>query len=338
MSKALNSFRDKVVLVTGAKGFIATNLVLRLGSTGCRVIRLLRESGPPDPAHSPDVVDFFGDVTERSTWNRLPEKPDIVFHLAAQTSAYSAELNPAADWHANALPMLHLLETCREHGWHPGIFFAGSATQYGVPQRIPVDETHVDRPVTIYDHHKIVAEAYLQSYVRRGLVDGATLRLPNVYGPGPVSSKKDRGVLNLMMRRALEGKVLTLYGTGRQIRDYLFVTDAVDAFIEAAAHTNVVNGQHFVVGSGKGHSLAQAFRAVAERATLLTGIPVEVVHVDPPPGLSPIEDRDFVADNSQFHAATKWSAQVALLEGIDFTLKVMHASNGSKAMEEDAIR
>jgi nucleoside-diphosphate-sugar epimerase len=307
--------------VTGASGFLATNLVQRLASLECRLILLHRASSALwriTDARA-EISDVHGDVAEAATWQNLPAVPDVVFHFAAQTSVYAADADPVADWRANVLPMVRLLETCRERQWRPAILFAGSATQFGLPARIPVDETLPDRPVTIYDCHKIAAEGYLAHYIARGLVHGCTLRLANIYGPGPKGSAPDRGILNQMIRRALRGEVVTLYGDGGQVRDYLFIADAIDAFLVAAENIARVDGAHFVLGSGTGHTLADAFQMVAARVGRLAGRPVDLVRVAPPAGLSPIEQRSFVADTARFQAATGWTPRVALGEGIDRT-------------------
>ena len=322
-------FTAKKLLVTGSSGFLASGLIARVKEVKCQVRCVTRSTTAPAAMQGGRATfeHFPGDIRERSFWKRTLPDVNFVFHFAAQTSVYAADQNPAEDGEANVLPMLRLLETCREHGWRPAILFAGSVTQCGLPAALPVNETQPDRPVTIYDWHKLLAESYLEHYVRMGWARGATLRLANLYGPGPPSAKPDRGILNQMMRRALRGEPLTLHGSGSQLRDYLFVSDAADAFLAAAIHLDKINGRHFVLGRGEGHTLAEAFRLVAERAARLTGQDVAVSSVEPPPGLSRIEERNFVADTSQFRSATGWIPRVTLAEGIDLTLKSFQAAS-----------
>jgi UDP-glucose 4-epimerase len=244
-----------------------------------------------------------------------------VFHFAAQTSVHQADANPEQDWRDNVEPLLRLLETCRQRDFRPVILFAGSVTQAGMTEGLPVNESHPDRPITVYDWHKLLAEGYLEHYARRGWARGATLRLANVYGPGPKSAAPDRGILNQIMRRAIRGESPRLYGSGSQIRDYLFVDDAVRAFLAAATHSNRISGQHFVVGSGTGHTLAQAFDLVSQRANVALGLKLTVANINPPAGQSRIEERNFIADTTRFSSATGWHSRVSLPEGIDITLK-----------------
>jgi nucleoside-diphosphate-sugar epimerase len=173
----------------------------------------------------------------------------------------------------------------------------------------------------MYDLHKQVAEQYLRWYAEQGIVRGVTLRLANVYGPGPRSSRSDRGILNQMIRRALAGEPLTVYGTGEQVRDYVYVEDAARAFLAAARNGESLTGGCFVIGSGRGHTIDEAMRMIAMRCAARTGIEVPVRHVEPPGALSPIEQRHFVADTRRFCAATGWHARCTLAEGIDLTME-----------------
>jgi nucleoside-diphosphate-sugar epimerase len=317
-------------LVTGASGYLAHALMRRLVAEGARVAALTRGALAGAAGAAPDEV-LVGDVTDAGVWDEVLGETDVVYHLAAQTNVYVAQDDPLADLRINALPVLRALEACAKRSDPPALVLAGTSTQCGIPARLPVDESHPDAPVTIYDLHKLLAERYLEQFAARGLARGTCLRLVNVYGPGPASRSAGRGVLNVMIRKALSGERLTVYGRGERLRDYAYVEDVARAFTCAGARLEAVNGRHFVVGTGRGHTLADAARLVVERAARRTGRHAEIVHVDPPPGLSPIEDRDFVADSSAFTRATGWRAQVGLEEGIDRTIEVLLADGGEPA-------
>jgi nucleoside-diphosphate-sugar epimerase len=286
------------------------------------MIRLVRPGRKPRPmAGKAHIQDVEGNISDRAVWEGILEDVNIVFHFAAQTSVYVAAEDPQADLEINVLPMLHLLETCRRRGCQPTVVFAGTVTEVGLPVDLPVNETHPDQPLTVYDLHKCIAESYLKHYVREGVVRGTVLRLANVYGPGPKSSSADRGLLNGMIRKALRGETLTIYGHGKYMRDYVYVEDAAQAFLRAGAKIDPVNGRHFVIGSGKGHTLAEVLNLVADRVALRTGQRVSVIHTAPPTQQSPIEARNFVADTTGFAQATGWTARVSLVEGIDLTIE-----------------
>jgi nucleoside-diphosphate-sugar epimerase len=327
MSKQLNSeisqsLNAKYILVTGGAGYLATSLINLLKDEDCSIVRVDKPGASFVPMKgAAQVEDLTADVRELITWERTLEGIDIVYHFAAQTSAYAANENPPADLDINVMPILHLLETCRKKGYRPIVLFASTVTIAGIPSYLPVDETHPNNPTTIYDLHKLMAEQYLKMYVCRGIVRGAILRLANVYGPGPKSSRSDRGILNLMIRKALAGESLSVYKPGDQLRDYVYVEDVTRAFIEATQNIEAVNAQHYIIGSGKGHAIAETMNLVADRVALKTNKRVEVGLIDPPSPLLPIEARNFVANYQRFKKATGWQPSYSLIEGIDHTVE-----------------
>jgi UDP-glucose 4-epimerase len=320
----VNPIRTGHILITGAAGYLATNLVAQLQNTDCRITRLDRLGAKFSRLTSiAGLQDMEGDICDLAVWDAALSDVDVVFHFAAQTSVYVAEQNPHADLEINVLPMLHLLETCRKKGLHPTLLFSGTVTEVGLVVSLPVNESHPDHPITVYDLHKWMAENYLLYYARAGVVRGAVLRLANVYGQGPSSSSADRGVLNMMIRKALQGQTLTVYGDGNYVRDYIHVDDVARAFLDAAAGIDRVNGQYFVIGSGHGCTIAEAINLVADRVERKTGKRAPVVHIAPPAFLSPIEARNFVADTARFTQATEWKASISLVEGIDRTIEYL---------------
>jgi nucleoside-diphosphate-sugar epimerase len=325
-----DSLNGQVILVTGAEGFIGTALIQRLRTVACLIRRLVRASPAQPVAEGAAAVEnVIGDVRDPAAWVEAIDGVDIVIHLAAQTSVYAAEQNPIGDLHANVLPILHLASAAKQSGRRPIVVAASTATVVGVTATAqPIDETAPDRPVTLYDVHKLMAEQYLEMFSREGLLRATMLRLTNVYGPGAGSRRRDRGVLNTMVRRALAGEPLTVYGAGEGVRDYVFVDDVVSAFAAAVA-SEQTRGRHFLIGSGRGVSIRQAFELAAARAERLTGRLTPVISVDPPADLSVIESRSFVANIEQFRHATGWSPGVSLERGIDLTIEAMAAASPS---------
>jgi nucleoside-diphosphate-sugar epimerase len=214
--------------------------------------------------------------------------------------------------------MRHLLSVSQQHGSRPVVVFAGTVTEAGLSSQLPVNEDGPDNPITTYDRHKLIAERDLKAAAQDGAACGCTLRLANVFGPG-VPGRSDRGVLNRMIDTAMRGRPIVVYGSGAYLRDYVFVDDVVDAFMMAASHSDQVNGQHFIIGSGRAVSIRDAFELVAARVEARTGRRVPVIDDASP--LSPIDERNFVADSSRFSAATGWRAAWTLTDGIDRTIE-----------------
>lgn len=317
-----NYYQKKKILVTGGAGYLASALVTLLSDINCQIVRLDQKQPlniPRDKAAN--IIDLFGDVSIKETWEKALAGIDIVFHFAAQTGIYAADENPINDLNQNVLPMVYLLEACRRQKIRPVILFSGTVTESGMPAYLPVDETHPDNPITVYDLHKLIAEKYLKYYCRQNLVKGTILRLANVYGPGPKSSNSQRGILNLMVRKALQGEDLVLYGTGEYLRDYVYVQDAARAFLSAAVNIDKVNGNHYVIGTGKGTTLAEAFNLVVDKTFARTGRKIKINSIEPPAGLSLIEKRNFIADSRKFISATDWKVDYSLAEGIEAVIQ-----------------
>jgi len=165
-NELLNSFRDKHILITGGGGYLASCIVRLLKDVDCFIVRL----GRPGASFSPvsgraKIDDISGDVRDSAVWEEILSNIDVVFHLAAQTSAYEANNNPVDDLKSNVLPMLYLLEACHKRGWQKIILFSSTVTITGIPLSLPVNENHPENPVTIYDLHKQMAENYLKYYI-----------------------------------------------------------------------------------------------------------------------------------------------------------------------------
>ena len=285
--------------MTGASGFIGSRLVDTLRGARCQVRVIARED-----------------------WEQAAAA-DVICHLAAQTSVPFAEDHPEEDCHANVGAMHRLISACEHGGRAPIVIFAGTVTQAGIQNALPVSENVVDAPATVYDRHKLMAENALKEATRRGAVRGVSLRLSNVYGPGGHGRNPDRDVLNRMIRMALSGQPLTVFGSGAYVRDYLFIDDAISAFAHAAASAASVSGRHFVIGSGHGVSISDAFELIASRVSAVTARRVDVIRDTTGVQLSPIQQRSFIADTAAFSAATGWRARRSLADGIDRTIQAL---------------
>lgn len=317
----LNFYEKKKILVTGATGFLGTSLLSCLGDVEC-VIRVVSRKEQPACHWRKVKIEFFkGDIRERNVWEEvLGDGVDIVFHFAAQTSSSVADADPYADFNVNTLPIIHLLNVCAEKKISPSVLFAGTASSFGITPSYPVNEGFESNPLTAYCRNKMLAERNLKMAVERGLVVGGSLRLPNLYGPGPDVGSSDRGVLNKVMAQALKGEAIKVFGQGEVMRDYFFVKDAAVAFLMAGMNAEKLGGEFYVVGSGVATSLTEAFHWIAERASKIIRRPVPVEFIKEPPDLPRVTRRNFSANYALFHSITGWAPLVSLEAGIDFTL------------------
>jgi UDP-glucose 4-epimerase len=319
----LERYRGKTILVTGGTGFIGSAVVAALDAAEARILVVRgRDSGSSEHVDGQARVEVLeGDVRSTSFWDAAVSEADCIFHLAAQTSSRHANRHPAEDLKANLGPVARFVDACQRLERRPDIVFAGTVTQVGFTTKYPLDETVRDSPITVYDINKLAAEQYLRYYAREVGGRSVTLRLPNVYGPGPVSRHGDRGILNLMIRKALAGESLIVYGSGKYMRDFVHVSDIANAFVTAGASWGTVSGHHYVLGSGDGHTVLEMVHLVRDLVAAATGTRVEIQHIELPAELPRIDYRSFVADSRRFQADTGWSPRLTLSDGIAQTIQ-----------------
>lgn len=317
----MKDLNNKRILITGGSGYIASNLIQRLSSYQCDITIISRKKTMIKKTIGKATVhSVHSSITDIDTWKDILSGIDVVYHLAAQTSIYQANQDPEQDLLINVVPLIRILETCKACKIQPVIILASTSTITGIPDTLPVDDSALDNPLTIYDLHKKIAEDYLLFYIRQKIVSGSILRLTNVYGPGPKSSNADRGIINQMTKRALQSQDLTIYGSGEYIRDYVFIDDVVDAFIKAYNYSDNLSGNHFIIGSGKGRTIKEAFQAIQAIVLEKTGCLAQITYIDPPENLHPIEKRNFIADSKRYHDLTGWIPVHQLEDGLKITI------------------
>ena len=312
--KILNGLNGKTVVVTGARGYIGSVLVDALIKHSCKVIRVSRV----DLELLADTKTIKGDVRNADIWAEIVAQADVIYHLAGNTSVYEAARNPAESLSSTLLPINHLVKAVQERQCKPRVVFASTATVYGLTPQLPVAENIEPKPITVYDLHKLFAEQQLALATEQGFLDSVSLRLANVYGPSTsVSSADDRGILNRVTAMALQGNDLMVYGDGNYRRDYVYITDVVNAFLLAGISPQI-GGQSFNIASGIATTVKEAFDLAAAQAGKITRQSVEVNCAAWPAGVASIEFRQFTAVIEKYTTATGWKPEINLEQGIAF--------------------
>jgi UDP-glucose 4-epimerase len=246
------AFDGKRVLITGGAGFIGSNLAWALAELGAKVTvvdAMIAEYGgnPRNLAGLAGGVRFHeADVRD---WPKLPglvRHKDFLFNLAGQTSHMDSMTDPQTDLDINGRAQLAILESCRIHNPAIRIVFASTRQIYGKPDYLPVDEKHPLRPVDVNGINKLAGEQFHLLYSQVYGIRATALRLTNTIGPRMRVKDARQTFVGIWIRRLLEGQPIEVWG-GRQLRDFTYVDDAVEAFLLAAGREEAV-GQIFNLG------------------------------------------------------------------------------------------
>jgi nucleoside-diphosphate-sugar epimerase len=326
------------IVITGAGGYIGSALANRLASEG-HSVRLVSRAKRIALTGAHNVETILADLCDVRSWSSLLEGADAVAHLSWRTDLRAAEADPINDANLNVEPVHALVRAAQCLKNSPVVAFASTVTISGVNPRSPVDEQIADDPCSVYDSHKLVCEHLLRDATVGGALRACTLRLSNVYGfgSGAPSTNPNRGILNSVMRQAARREAVSIYGRGEYLRDFVFIDDIVDAFYRALTNEQVCDGSHYVIATGQGHTLLQAFQIVAQEAERLTGRVVEIHHVPEPADLHPIERRNFVGDSSRFQRRSGWYPQTDLRSGIrDYFKRMSSVASPSAGAPDEA--
>jgi len=252
------------ILVTGGAGFIGSHLVDRLIKEGHKIVVVDNLStGKKENLNkrakfykidicSPKISEIF-----------KKEKPEVVFHLAAQIDVRKSVENPVKDAKINILGSLNILENCRKFGTKKFIFASSGGAIYGETNLIPTPETHPARPESPYGLAKLLIEQYLEFYKKNYGLDYVSLRYSNIYGPRQ-NSKAEAGVIAIFVDKLLNDKTPTIFGDGSQTRDYLYVEDAVEAALICTGLTRANLIPIFNIGTGKETSVNEIYSLISK--------------------------------------------------------------------------
>ena len=313
-------YRGTPVLVTGGMGFIGSTLARRLHGMGARVAVLdsLNPGQGGNPANLEDIQEdleiVIGDQADAVLVAGLVRGRSVIFNLCGRGAHADSMRDPFADLHSNCVAQLTLLEAVRQHNPEAKVVFAGTRSQYGSTQVLPVREDHPQEPTDINGANKIAAERYHLVYHNAHGIRACSLRLTNIYGPRHLMAHGRQGFMNWFVRRAMDGEEILVYGDGAQLRDLLYVDDAVEAFLLAGME-RAAEGRAFNIASGTGVSV----RRLAELAVAAAGRG-RVRLVEYPTDQRPIEVGDFVADITAARETLGWQPCTPLKEGLARTV------------------
>ena len=314
-----DAFHGRNVLVTGGLGFLGSNLAIRLVRYGARVTLL--DSLVPQFGGSffniapvrDSVVLNISDMRDANSLDILVQGRDYIFNLAGQVSHGDSMRDPQLDLAVNCVSTMNLVEACKKHNPEARLLYTSTRQVYGRPQSLPVNEDHPTVPIDVNGINKLAAEYYHLLYHGTYGIRSTVLRLTNTFGPRQQIRSNRQGFATVFLRQALRGETVSLYGGGRQVRDFNYVDDVVGAMLLAIT-TPACLGKVFNLGSERAYSLIEFVEVLGKFCKFKSeSVPF-------PDDKKIIDIGDYFGDFSRFRAATGWTPQVDLEEGLERTV------------------
>jgi CDP-paratose 2-epimerase len=345
---ALRPKDRRQVLITGGAGFVGTNLADRLLSAGQSVLVFDNLSRPGvdqnlqwlRQRHGDRVHIEVADVRDRYALRRAVRSASQVYHFAAQVAVTTSLTDPVLDFEVNACGTLNLIEALRSMHNPPPLVFTSTNKVYGnlidisltknctryEPQDILIRRYGIneDRPLDFHSPYgcsKGTADQYVMDYTRTFPIPMVVFRMSCIYGLHQFGTE-DQGWVAHFLIQAIEGKPITVYGDGMQVRDILFIDDLIEALLLAQTHMPTLSGQAFNIGGGPAQaiSLLELLELIVE----LHGESPVVQAANWRPG----DQHYYVSDTRRFREATGWAPRVGVRQGLKLLYEWLLESRG----------
>ena len=315
----MDDFKGKNVLITGGLGFIGSTLAHRLVEAKARVTILDAMLTPygGNKFNIKEIADHVelvnGNIIDEKIVRQAVDGKDYIFHLAGQVGYLDAKEKPFLDLDFNGRGNLIVLEAVKKKAAAARILFSSSRLVYGKIQQVPVKESHATQPLSLYGIHKLLGEKYYAYYAHNFGIHGLSLRIPNPYGPRQQMKHSKYAIVGWFIRQAMEGKKIKIYGDGKQLRDYIYIDDIVEAMMRLIIKGQ--DGEAYNIGGGQGVTFTEMVDAVIEAVGQ-----GDKEYVPWPADYEKNETGDYVADITKIQAITTWEPTVLLGEGLKRTV------------------
>lgn len=299
------------ILITGGAGFIGSHLVDRLIKDGHQVVVIDNLSTGKKENLNKKAKFYKVDIQgPKISQIFKKEKPEVVFHLAAQIDVRKSVENPIEDAKINILGSLNILESCQKSKVKKIIFASTGGAIYGEAKIISTPEDYPANPLSPYGIEKLTIEKYLDYYWKIFKISYISLRLANVYGPRQ-NSKGEAGVIAIFCDKILCGKQPIIYGNGKQTRDFVFVDDVAEANILAMESKKI---GIFNIGTEKETDINTIF----EKIKKLIGVKCKKIHAPAKSGEQKRSCLDYTKAKKELGWQPKYSLENGLRETINY--------------------
>ncbi len=308
-------------MITGGLGFIGSNLARKLVEYDANV--LIVDSLIPQ--YGGNLFNIHGiedkvkvniaDIRDQYSMNYLVQDQDYIFNLAGQVSHIDSMEDPFTDLEINCRSQLSILEACRHNNPKVKIVFAGTRQQYGKPDYLPVDEKHPQHPTDVNGINKMAGEWYHILYNNVYSIRASSLRLTNTYGPRQLMKHNRQGFVSVFIRQLLDGETVRIFGDGKQIRDFNYVDDVVDAFLLVAAYDEC-NGSIYNLGGDEPMSLIDFVKLLI---SIIGHGDYEIIPF--PADKKRIDIGDYRGDYSKIRNQLGWRYRTSMQDGLTKTIE-----------------
>lgn len=249
-------------VVLGGKGFIGSHLVEGLLNSGYKVKCFDRPSSVAYYIRERKLEIVEGDFLNEGDLRRALSDCKVCFHLVSTTLPSNSNEDPIFDVQTNVAGTIRLLELCLEEGVDKVVFISSGGTVYGTPTEIPIKENHPTNPLCSYGITKLACEKYLALFHHLYGLEYRILRVGNVFGEGQRINSA-QGAIAVFLGKALRDEEIQIWGDGSVVRDYVYVSDVVEAFLKVLHY----NGPEriFNIGSEEGRSLNQVLDVIEKK-------------------------------------------------------------------------
>lgn len=292
--------KNETCLVAGGSGFLGSHLCEALVAAG-QSVRAFDRIALPALKGAEQIEWITGDFLNPDDLRKAAKGCNVIFHLVSTTVPGTSNQNPEQDVHQNIEGSLRLIEVALAEQVRKFIFVSSGGTVYGIPGEIPIREDSPTKPICSYGVCKLAIEKYLHMFHVVRNLNYHCLRVSNLFGERQ-SSAMGQGLINILIRKAIQGEPVEIWGLGNVVRDYIYVRDVVEALVKAADH----GGEHRVFNIGSGHG--KTILDVIESLELVLKTPITRVFKPARTFDVPISvlDISLAAMHLKWHPRTDW--------------------------------
>jgi len=255
----------------------------------------------------------ISDIRDTEAMKILVKDKDIIFNLAGQISHNDSIDNPLLDADLNYIGHLNVMESVKKYNPKAKVLFSGSRLQFGLISSLPVNETHPLNPGTPYALNKTASEQMYNYYNNIYGIHTVVFRIANPYGIRCQMKHSKYSIVNYFIRQAMQNATIKVFGEGKQIRDYIYVEDLVDAFILASISEHT-SGKTYNIGSGTGTAFIDMVETIID--VVDKG---EIKYVPWPHDYLNVETGDYITDISKIALELGWKPRIKLQEGVEIS-------------------